>query len=92
MQNSMTTAASRSTSNALNAMNHPENRPQHRASDSVSAATLLEWLRSMLLIREFENRCGQSYQQAKIGGFCHLYRPKAAAVAPSRACTVTTRS
>jgi pyruvate dehydrogenase E1 component alpha subunit len=27
----------------------------------------------MLLIREFENRCAQSYQQAKIGGFCHLY-------------------
>jgi pyruvate dehydrogenase E1 component alpha subunit len=27
----------------------------------------------MLLIREFENRCGQAYQQAKIGGFCHLY-------------------
>ncbi|MFM9996542.1 MAG: pyruvate dehydrogenase (acetyl-transferring) E1 component subunit alpha [Phycisphaerales bacterium] len=27
----------------------------------------------MLLVREFENRCGQAYQQAKIGGFCHLY-------------------
>ena len=27
----------------------------------------------MLLIREFEIRCAQAYQQAKIGGFCHLY-------------------
>ncbi|MDX2148711.1 MAG: pyruvate dehydrogenase (acetyl-transferring) E1 component subunit alpha [Planctomycetota bacterium] len=34
---------------------------------------LIRWLRDMILIREFENRCAQSYQQAKIGGFCHLY-------------------
>ncbi|MBC7835776.1 MAG: pyruvate dehydrogenase (acetyl-transferring) E1 component subunit alpha [Phycisphaerales bacterium] len=27
----------------------------------------------MFLIREFENRSAQAYQQAKIGGFCHLY-------------------
>jgi pyruvate dehydrogenase E1 component alpha subunit len=27
----------------------------------------------MMLIREFEVRCAQAYQQAKIGGFCHLY-------------------
>jgi pyruvate dehydrogenase E1 component alpha subunit len=27
----------------------------------------------MLLIREFEVRCAQAYQQARIGGFCHLY-------------------
>lgn len=30
-------------------------------------------LASMLLIRRFEERCAQSYQQARIGGFCHLY-------------------
>ncbi len=33
----------------------------------------LEWLRVMQLIREFENRTMQAYQQAKIGGFCHIY-------------------
>jgi pyruvate dehydrogenase E1 component subunit alpha len=33
----------------------------------------LEWLRTMQLIREFENRTMQAYQQAKIGGFCHIY-------------------
>lgn len=27
----------------------------------------------MVLIRQFELRCAQSYQQQKIGGFCHLY-------------------
>ena len=30
-------------------------------------------LESMLFIRRFEERCAQSYQQARIGGFCHLY-------------------
>ncbi len=44
-----------------------------RPSDKVSAETLVSWLRSMMLIREFEVRCAQAYQQAKIGGFCHLY-------------------
>ncbi len=42
--------------------------------------TARQWLRMMLLIREFENRCGQAYQQAKIGGFCHLYTGQEAAV------------
>jgi pyruvate dehydrogenase E1 component alpha subunit len=44
-----------------------------RPSDLVPGETLVRWLRDMLLIREFENRCAQAYQQAKIGGFCHLY-------------------
>ena len=43
------------------------------ASDLLPDQTLVKWLRDMLLIREFEMRCAQSYQQAKIGGFCHLY-------------------
>ncbi len=32
-----------------------------------------KFLREMLLIRRFEERTAQSYQQGKIGGFCHLY-------------------
>lgn len=44
-----------------------------RLSDSLPNATVIKWLRDMILIREFENRCAQAYQQAKIGGFCHLY-------------------
>lgn len=36
-------------------------------------AELMQWYRQMVLIRQFELRCAQSYQQQKIGGFCHLY-------------------
>jgi pyruvate dehydrogenase E1 component alpha subunit len=34
---------------------------------------LLGWLRQMLLIREFEVRTMQAYQNQLIGGFCHIY-------------------
>jgi pyruvate dehydrogenase E1 component alpha subunit len=34
--------------------------------------TLLDYYRQMALIRAFELRAGQMYQQAKIGGYCHL--------------------
>jgi pyruvate dehydrogenase E1 component alpha subunit len=44
-----------------------------RLTSKLPAETLHEWLRQMMLIREFEVRCAQAYQQAKIGGFCHLY-------------------
>jgi pyruvate dehydrogenase E1 component alpha subunit len=33
----------------------------------------LELLRTVLLIRRFEERAGQAYGLRKIGGFCHLY-------------------
>ena len=41
--------------------------------DLVDPALCRQWLRDMLLIREFENRCMQQYQDKKIGGFCHIY-------------------
>ena len=31
-----------------------------------------EWLRKMMLIRRFEERAGQMYAKAKVGGFLHL--------------------
>jgi pyruvate dehydrogenase E1 component alpha subunit len=34
--------------------------------------TAREWLRSMMLIRRFEERAGQMYAKAKVGGFLHL--------------------
>src|SRR3982750_2640200 len=34
--------------------------------------TCLEWLRTMLTIRRFEERAGEMYAKAKIGGFLHL--------------------
>src|SRR5438132_13952011 len=52
----------------------PPTTPARRGvSASLAAPTLHKWLHDMLLIREFEIRCAQAYQQAKIGGFCHLY-------------------
>ena len=53
----------------------PQTRKAGRQSLAAALpdATLIAWLRDMVLIREFENRTGQAYQQAKIGGFCHLY-------------------
>lgn len=34
---------------------------------------LLDCFRKMLLIRRFEEKAAQAYQQGKFGGFCHLY-------------------
>lgn len=33
----------------------------------------LFWYEKMLLMRRFEEKCGQLYIQQKFGGFCHLY-------------------
>ena len=34
--------------------------------------TAIDWLRSMTLIRRFEERAGEQYTRAKVGGFLHL--------------------
>ena len=39
----------------------------------LSDEQLHQLLYDMMLIRRFEERTMQSYQQAKIGGFCHIY-------------------
>jgi len=44
-----------------------------RPSAKLPDETLIGWLRDMLTIREFELRTMAAYQQAKIGGFCHIY-------------------
>ena len=41
--------------------------------NEVPFETARGWLREMMLIREFELRCMQAYQDKKIGGFCHVY-------------------
>ncbi len=38
-----------------------------------SKADYLKWYEDMLLMRKFEEKCGQLYIQQKFGGFCHLY-------------------
>ncbi|MBM3557113.1 MAG: pyruvate dehydrogenase (acetyl-transferring) E1 component subunit alpha [Alphaproteobacteria bacterium] len=42
-------------------------------SAALGKAELLKLYREMLLIRRFEERCGQLYGMGLIGGFCHLY-------------------
>ena len=44
---------------------------------------LLEWYRLMVLIRRFEQRSAELYQQGKIGGFLHLYIGQEAVVVGS---------
>ncbi len=44
-----------------------------RPSDALSDEQLNKLLYDMMLIRRFEEKTMQAYQQAKIGGFCHIY-------------------
>jgi pyruvate dehydrogenase E1 component alpha subunit len=53
----------------------------------LPVTTQLKWLRDMQLIREFENRTMQAYQQAKIGGFCHIYSGQEACAVGTIGCT-----
>jgi len=43
--------------------------------------TYIDWFKSMLLMRRFEEKAGQLYIQQKFGGFCHLYIGQEALVA-----------
>ncbi len=47
--------------------------PTAKTARELPKEVLTKWLYDMQLIREFENRTMQAYQQAKIGGFCHIY-------------------
>jgi pyruvate dehydrogenase E1 component alpha subunit len=58
-----------------------------RLTDRLDHGVLLKWLYDMQLIREFENRTAQAYQQAKIGGFCHIYSGQEACAVGTIACT-----
>jgi pyruvate dehydrogenase E1 component alpha subunit len=47
------------------------------------ADTAREWLATMLLIRRFEERAGEMYAKAKVGGFLHLAIGEEATIAGS---------
>ncbi|NIP23978.1 MAG: pyruvate dehydrogenase (acetyl-transferring) E1 component subunit alpha, partial [Phycisphaerae bacterium] len=49
----------------------------------MEKSMLIEWYRQMVLIRRFEQRCAELYQQGKIGGFLHLYIGQEAVVVGS---------
>jgi pyruvate dehydrogenase E1 component alpha subunit len=52
-------------------MSKVESRPP--AGAPVTREQLLDWYRSMYLIRRFEELAAKAYTQRKIMGFCHLY-------------------
>jgi pyruvate dehydrogenase E1 component alpha subunit len=43
------------------------------AKAAYSKEQYLKWYESILLMRRFEETCGNLYLQQKFGGFCHLY-------------------
>ena len=51
------------------------------SSTPITKETYLEWYKSMLLMRKFEEKSGQLYGQQEIRGFCHLYIGQEAVVA-----------
>ena len=55
--------------------------------ENLSDEQLLKMLADMMLIRRFEERTMQAYQQAKIGGFCHIYIGQEATAVGSIAAT-----
>src|SRR5689334_7914322 len=46
-----------------------QEKDRHELPEAEAAK---EWLRTMMLIRRFEERAGEMYAKAKIGGFLHL--------------------
>ena len=51
------------------------------AKPSFSKEQYWRWYENMLLMRKFEERCGQLYGMQKIKGFCHLYNGQEACAA-----------
>ena len=49
-----------------------EERAESGAGTLPDAETAREWLETMTLIRRFEERAGEMYAKAKVGGFLHL--------------------
>ncbi|MFM9074955.1 MAG: pyruvate dehydrogenase (acetyl-transferring) E1 component subunit alpha [Bacteroidota bacterium] len=48
-------------------------KPSKTGKSEFSKDQYIAWFESMMLMRRFEERCGQLYGQQKIKGFCHLY-------------------
>ena len=52
-----------------------------KSREEFDSSTYLYWLKSMLLMRRFEEMAGRLYGQQKIRGFCHLYIGQEAIIA-----------
>lgn len=44
-----------------------------QAKEVFGKETYIRWFKEMILMRRFEEKCGQLYTMQKFGGFCHLY-------------------
>lgn len=60
-------------------------KPSKKSDPKTNKDELLEYYRSMLLIRRFEEKAGQLYGMGQIAGFCHLYIGQEAVVTGCRA-------
>ena len=58
----------------------PPDLQTERGGQLPERGTALEWLASMIGVRRFEERAGEMYARAKIGGFLHLAIGEEAAV------------
>ncbi len=50
-----------------------EKKVKSKLREEFDTTTYLYWIKSMLLMRRFEEMAGRLYGQQKIRGFCHLY-------------------
>lgn len=55
------------------ALDKKDNKPSSELLKPLSPEERVELLKSMVLIRRFEEKAAQAFMQAKIKGFCHLY-------------------
>ncbi|MDX2175586.1 MAG: pyruvate dehydrogenase (acetyl-transferring) E1 component subunit alpha [Candidatus Sumerlaeia bacterium] len=70
-------APSKTPAQSIDLFGDPANRDGKFAREYLKHAfpkdKVVEKFREMLLMRRFEERCGQEYRKGKIKGFCHLY-------------------
>ncbi|MGI9014363.1 MAG: pyruvate dehydrogenase (acetyl-transferring) E1 component subunit alpha [Phycisphaerales bacterium] len=69
----MTTAQSSNDAAAARSAKAAKSDRPKAAAAALETDVLRQWLRDMVLIREFEVRTMQAYQNKQIGGFCHIY-------------------
>ncbi len=68
----MATRPKRTTSNRAGGRSAPGTSAR-KAKDQPTPEQLVDFYRTMLLVRRFEEKSGQLYGMGLIGGFCHLY-------------------
>lgn len=70
----MATAAKKSTAKRTSkATANGRAKSSAKKKSPYGKSTYIKWYKDMLLMRKFEEKCGQLYIQQKFGGFCHLY-------------------